>query len=137
MVSDSRYELGLEQLTDQCVDTTKLLESLDTASNEESASALDAVVLEKIAPGTGADRSLNGHSADNVTVDALDLLMAHLAFVEAGQDLESFFVAISGSKPARGLGDDEDDEDHRDQEDALENCRNTPDEAGAASVLQC
>lgn len=113
----SEAQTVLEQgarIVDKRIDTSELLESLDAASNEESASALDAVVLQKIAPSTGTDRFLNGHSADNVGVDVLDFLVAHLALVQTGQDLQSLFVAISGSKPARSLWDDEDDQDHGD-----------------------
>jgi len=135
----SEAQTLLEQGTrvvDECVDTSKLLEGLDTASDEESASALDAVVLEKVAPGTGTDRLLNGHSANNVAVDALDFLVAHLVLVQTSQDIQSFFVAVSGSKPARRLWDDQDDEDHGDQEDALEDGGYTPDEASAHAVFQ-
>lgn len=92
-VQESRHEAGevrskaqtvLEQgagIVDECIDTSKLLEGLDAASNEESASALDAVVLEKIAPGTGANRFFDSHGADNVGVDALDFLVAHSVLV--------------------------------------------------------
>ena len=147
-VQESRHETRevrseaqtlLEQcagVVDECVDTSKLLEGLDTASDEESASALDAVVLEKIAPGTGANRLLDGNSANNVGVNTLDFLVAHPVLVQTGQNLQSLFVTISGSKPARRLWNDEDDEDHGDQEDALENGGYAPDKAGTFAVFQ-
>jgi len=135
----SEAQTLLEQgagIVNECVDASKLLEGLDTASNEESASALDAVVLEEIAPSTGTDRLLDGNGTDDVGVDALDLLVAHPVLVQTGKNLQSFFVAVSGSEPARRLRDDQDDEDHGDQEDALENGGYAPDEASAHTVLQ-
>ena len=38
-------------VVDQCVDATQLLECLNAASNEEPTSALDTIVLQKVAPG--------------------------------------------------------------------------------------
>jgi hypothetical protein len=52
------------RVVNQRIDTSELLEGLDTAGNEESATTLDAVALEEIAPGAGTDRLLDGHGAD-------------------------------------------------------------------------
>lgn len=124
------------RVVDQCVNTTQLLECLDAASNQESASALDTIALEKIAPSAGTDRLLDGHGANNVGVNVLDFLVAHSVLVEAGQNFEGFFVTVSGSEPARSLWNDPDDEDHGNQEDALENGGYTPDEARPLSAVR-
>jgi hypothetical protein len=124
------------RIVDQSVDTTELLEGLDTASNKKSASALDTVVLEEISPGAGANGLFESNSADDISVDTLNLLVCHLALVKACQDLQSLLITVSGSEPAGCLRDDQDDEDHGNQEDALKDCGYAPDETGALSVLE-
>jgi len=101
----------LEQGTgvvDQRVDTTKLLEDLDSTSDQETALALDTVVLEEIAPGSGTDRYLERDCVDDVAVHALDVFLAVLVTVKALEDTQAFVVAIVSSQPSRSFGQDED-----------------------------
>lgn len=128
------------RVVDKSVDTTELLEDLDTTSDQETALALDAVILEEIAPGSGTDGDLERDGVDDVAVHALDLLVAVLVTPEALKDMQTFVVAVVSSQPSRSLGQNEDEQDHWDQEDALQDGWNTPDEASRDALgdgLEC
>lgn len=97
------------RVVNQCVDASKLLEGLHTASNQEALPRLDVIFLEQIAPGSGTDRCLVRDRVHNIVMDSHNRLVAHLLPIEPPQDFERFVRPAVRDQPAGCLREDHDD----------------------------
>lgn len=143
-VEDSRHESGeftaevegvLEEgagVVNESVDAAELLENLNAAGDEESATRLDIVVFEEVRPCAGSDGGFVGDCVGDVAVHAEHGGFAHLALVDSAEDVEAFFAAVVRDQPAWGIGYQHDDEQHGNEKDALQNHGDSPCIAGSA-----
>lgn len=114
-----RFLVSRELLTDNRVDATQLLESLDGTRNEETSAALDLILLQQVLPGTGSNGGLQGRSVHDISVKCSHLCRAGIVLVKSQKNLERLLRTVMACKPTRTLGDDQKNQSHGYEEDAL------------------
>lgn len=110
----------------QSVDTSDLLEELDSTSDEKSTTRFDLVGSEKIPPLATTDRVLECDDILDLLVLDEDVVVGLGLALESSEDRKRFVCSAMGSKPSRGFRNDEDEDENGDLEDCLNGDRDTP-----------
>lgn len=82
--------LLLTELTDDCIDTTELLEHLNATGNQETPPRLDRVAPEDILPSS-LSRRLVGNGFGNGLVESLDYSVVFAGTLDACQYRQTLF----------------------------------------------
>lgn len=113
-------------LTDDGVDSSKLLETLNSAGDEQSLLGFDAVVLQEILPGTSANGGLIRDCLDDGVVKTLHLNVIGGSGMNSCQNFETLIWAIMRGEPSWGFRNEGQDEQYGDDADALKNDGDSP-----------
>ena len=94
-------------ITYNCVDTAKLLHSLNTASDEQAALTLDRVIPEQVPPRASPESLLCSGGSDDVGVQRCDIFRRDLVASQSLKDLHRLIVPVVSDQPSRRLVDHE------------------------------